>query len=164
MRDTFNYSITIHYGIIKEKNLMIKSHILYDSLIKKIQSICESELTAVPQHAKSTRMVLVVQFRHRQNYSSDLPKYFQEKCTGEWYDLLIERIPRRLRSLRCNAANRGKMTIIRVRQECLTYREVGRTFLSVNKLMIPRPLGRGSSFRVCGGIRDRTLCIIHSII
>ena len=52
---------------------------------------------------------------------------------------LIERIPRRLR--------RGKITIIRVRQECLTYREVGRTFLSVNKLIIPRPLGRGSSFQ-----------------
>ena len=50
---------------------------------------------------------------------------------------LIERIPRRLR--------RGKMTIISVRQECLTYREVGRTFLSVNTLMIPRPKGRGSS-------------------
>jgi len=50
---------------------------------------------------------------------------------------LIERIPRRLR--------RGIITIIRVRQECLTYREVGRTFLSVNKLMIPRPLGWGSS-------------------
>ena len=50
---------------------------------------------------------------------------------------LIERISRRLR--------RGKMTNIRVRQECLTYKEVGRTFLSVNTLMIPQPLGRSSS-------------------
>ena len=34
----------------------------------------------------------------------------------------------------------------RIIKECLIYREAGRTFLFVNKLTIPRHLGRGSSF------------------